>query len=98
MKIIRDGVEIELTKDELYEAWNELAHIYTLDALRWRIVERITSAGFEIDDEVLETLVNDAERIYIKDRDYGCEEEWSFDDASIEVSISYMDANQNTIS
>ena len=98
MKIIRDGIAIELTKEELYEAWTEQAHIYTLDALRWRIIERLTSNGIEVDDDVLDALVNDAERIYLKDRDFGCEEEWSFEDASIETCISYMDANENTIS
>ena len=94
MKIIRDGVEIELTKEELYTAWEEEQEYFDTESILARIDE--TDKGLFPDQDAIDRFVEAALYCYNKNRDYGCDEEWSFDDA-ISETLSEL-ANQNTIS
>lgn len=100
MKIIRDGVEIELTKEELYDAWSEKEHDYACEELRIGIVERLEADGVTFDSDVVAAMVETAYYIYIKSVGYGCEESWSIGDAVCEVLEQYEDGldHENTIS
>ena len=79
MKIIRNGIEIELTKEELYGAWDEQQDWFDKESLRFRLEDS------EYSQEDVEKIIDIALPIYNKDRNYGCDESWSFDDAVSEA-------------
>jgi len=101
MKIVRDGIEIELTKSERYEAWCEYERDCTVPVLWDMIADR---APFSLCDTEVDALAESAWHIYIKNVRLGCSEDWSMEDAVKNVVVPYLDAKlkqrdyENTIS
>ena len=95
MKIKRNGIEIELTADEMNEAYREIYHYYQIEDLRCRICEYAENA-------------DDAEQVYIGNTCMTADEWKNLDretldkladkfDRAISNHDLYMDCYWNTI-
>lgn len=75
MTIIRNGQNIELTRQELFEAHEEYEYIQADELMRERIAAEI---GVEaVTDDIVEAAVDE----YLSDRDAGCEDEFCINNA-----------------
>lgn len=75
MTIIRNGQNIERTRQELFEAHEEYEYIQADELMRERIAAEI---GVEaVTDDIVEAAVDE----YLSDRDAGCEDEFCINNA-----------------
>lgn len=59
MKITRDGKEIELTRDELYSAWNEQQHKWDCEYILESLMEYLD----DLDEKEIEAITGNSELI-----------------------------------
>lgn len=75
MTITRNGQNIELTRQELFEAHEAYEYIQADELMRERIAAEIDAEA--VIDGVVETAIDK----YLSDRDAGCEDEFCIRDA-----------------
>lgn len=84
MKIIRNGIEFELTADERFEAWDEQQDLFDRETLRIQLDPE------EYTTEQINEIVEIALPIFCKSIEFGCTEEWAADNA-IEEAIEQFE-------
>lgn len=96
MKVYRAGMEFELTKDEVFAAHYEWEYEVAYEVLYARIEPLYQDWSCSLGGPSLEEVVDEAVPIFLKDVEYDCTREWSYDDAVMEIVAKY--GNENTIS
>lgn len=75
MIIIRGKQEIELTRQELFEAHEAYEYLQADELIRERVAAEIGSDA--VDDAVIEAAIDE----YLSNRDAGCDEEFCIESA-----------------
>ena len=84
MKIIRNGVDYELTKQELFEA----SEAYAYEQAKEIVTER---AHTEIDNDVSAAAIEAGIEAYLNTKDCGCDEDFCLSEAIDAVRRAYAE-------
>lgn len=91
MKIVRDGKEIELTKEELLEAYEEQQEIYDTDCIKRGIENYLEEYEYEMLKDNEDFIQEAASEFRTNIDKWGMEYDYAIKNAISEVSFRFLD-------